>query len=86
MPNGAIDLRDYFAGQALAALVQVFNDVHDQINSATAEHPAFEMPGWEWNKRAALLAYRYADAMLAERAKANVTGRPARASRGRTTR
>lgn len=48
-----VSLRDYFAGQALNAVVRAVSDA-----------------GGHWNEaQAATLAYAFADAMLAERAK-----------------
>ena len=55
-PQGAfqiIKLRDYFAGQALAGLVQIHADRRDPVPCVAPVR----------------LAYEYADAMLAERAK-----------------
>lgn len=60
-----LSLRDYFAGQALLGITRHWQ----QFCEDHFDDPSLNEPQSRWHQRAAIQAYQYADAMLAERDK-----------------
>lgn len=88
MPSIAmpVDLRDYFAGQALLGIVSFWQKFcEDSFDDLSLDEPQRR-----WHKRAAVQAYQYADALLEARETASQQetpqGRlsPQSSSQGRT--